>query len=71
MENIKLDTSVQYLKGVGPKKRDALLKAFGTSREIANADVELLQTVPGINPTLAQTIYEFFKNNPIDEGIEE
>ena len=59
------------IKGVGPKKRDALLKAFGTSREIANADVELLQTVPGINPALAQTIYEFFKNNPIDEGIEE
>ena len=59
------------IKGIGPKKRDALLKAFGTSREIANADVELLQTVPGINPTLAQSIHLYFKNYPIDQGIEE
>ena len=59
------------INGIGPKKRDALLKAFGTSKEIANASIELLETVPGINPALASTIYNYFKNNPIDNSPEE
>lgn len=59
------------INGIGPKKRDALLKAFGTSKEIANASIELLETVPGINPTLASTIYNYFKKNPIDNSPEE
>ena len=59
------------ISGIGPKKRDALLKVFGTSEEIAKADIELLSTVPGINPTLAVQIQEYFKNNPIEYKPEE
>lgn len=57
--------------GVGPKKRDALLKAFGTSEEIAKASVELLQTVPEISPALASTIYNYFQEHPIEYKVEE
>lgn len=57
--------------GVGPKKRDALLKAFGTSEEVANASVELLQTVPEISPALASTIYNYFQEHPIEYKVEE
>ncbi len=59
------------IKGIGPKKRDALLKAFNSSSEIAKADISLLETVPGINASLAQTIKEYFKNNPLTNDIEE
>ncbi len=57
--------------GVGPKKRDALLKAFGTSEEVAKADAQLLESVDGINASLASEIVKYFKNNPMVGGIEE
>lgn len=57
--------------GVGPKKRDALLKAFGTSEEVAKASIDLLQTVPEISPALASTIYNYFQEHPIEYKVEE
>lgn len=62
---------LENIKGVGPKKRDALLKAFGTSEEVAKADIDLLQTVPGIDPGTASRIYFYFQNHPIDYNPEE
>ncbi len=59
------------IPGIGPKKRDALLRAFGTSEEVAKASVELLQTVPEISPALASTIFNFFQQHPIDYITEE
>lgn len=64
-------SSLEEIKGVGAKKRDALLKAFGTSEEVAKADVELLCSLPEISPSLAQVIVNHFKNIPIKHGIEE
>lgn len=58
-------TILDDIPGVGPKKRDALLAVFGTSEEIAKADIDLLQTIPGINQSLASQIYHYFQNNPI------
>ena len=57
--------------GVGPKKRDALLKAFGTSEEVAKASVDLLCTVPGISPALAEVIHTHFKEHPLEYKAEE
>lgn len=65
------ESILTQIPGVGPKKRDALLKAFGTSEEVAKADIDLLQTVPEISPTLASAIYNFFKAHPIDYSPEE
>ena len=59
------------IPGVGPKKRDALLKAFGTSEEVAKASIDLLQTVPEISPALASTIYNYFQDHPIEYKAEE
>ncbi len=44
------------IEGVGVKKRDALLKAFGTSEEIAKASVDEIASVHGIHRALAITI---------------
>ena len=68
----KQTTSVlDNIVGVGPKKRDSLLKAFGTSQEIAKASVELLESVDGINASLAFKIHNYFVNNPIEISPEE
>lgn len=64
-------SSLDNIPGVGPKKRDALLKAFGSSEEVAKASVDLLESVTGINTALATTIYKYFKDNPITNNIEE
>lgn len=64
-------TTLDEIPGVGPKKRDALLSAFGSSEEVAKADIDLLQTVPGINSTLAVQIHKYFEDNPIDYAPEE
>ena len=68
----KQTTSIlDNIPGIGPKKRDALLKTFGTSEEIAKATPDLLQNVPGITATLANAIVNYFKNNPIEYISEE
>ena len=64
-------TTLDEIPGVGPKKRDALLSAFGSSEEVAKADIDLLQTVPGINSTLATQIHKYFEDNPINYAPEE
>lgn len=65
------DSVLDNIPGVGPKKRDALLKAFGTSEEVSKAGPELLESVDGINPSLAHIIYKYFIDNPISYEIEE
>lgn len=42
--------------GLGPAKRRALLKHFGSVRKLKAASVEELQEVPGVGPALAGTI---------------
>ncbi|MBQ8792195.1 MAG: excinuclease ABC subunit UvrC [Clostridia bacterium] len=69
--NKQTSSVLDNIAGIGPKKRDALLKAFGTSEEIAKASQELLETVPGINPALASAIMAYFRNNPINYTPEE
>lgn len=54
------ESILDTIPGVGPKKRDALLKAFGTSEEIAKASIDQLSSVKEIPISLAVTIYQFF-----------
>jgi excinuclease ABC subunit C len=46
--------------GVGPTRKRALLRHFGTAKAIARAGVEDLQRAPGINAGTAQAVYNFF-----------
>lgn len=59
------------IPGIGPKKRDALLSAFGTSEKIATLPASILESVPGINEKLAKEIEAFFRKNPITYSPEE
>ncbi len=48
------------IAGVGPGRKKALLHRFGSAREVGEAGVEDLATVPGVNRTLAKKIYDHF-----------
>jgi excinuclease ABC subunit C len=44
------------LPGVGPKRRAALLRVFGSAKRVREAPVEQVAAVPGIGPALAAKI---------------
>jgi excinuclease ABC subunit C len=51
-------SSLDSLAGVGPKRRDILLKHFGSVKRIKAATLEELTAVKGIPKNIAQMIYE-------------
>jgi len=53
---------LENIDGLGEKKIDALLSAFGTSENISKASVEELCLVKGIHKALAIKIKNYFKN---------
>jgi excinuclease ABC subunit C len=48
------------IEGIGPARKRALLKHFGSAKAVSRASPEDLQAVGGISAAMAQTIYDFF-----------
>lgn len=48
------------IAGIGPTRKRALLKHFGSAKAVSRAGVEDLQAVDGISGDMAQKIYDFF-----------
>lgn len=51
---------LEAIDGLGPKRRQSLLKHFGGLQGITRAGVEDLARIPGISTKLAQSIYDQF-----------
>ncbi len=49
------------IPGIGPKRRQALIKAFDSLEDIKNATEEQLLEVPGMNLKSAHAVMEFFR----------
>ena len=52
---------LDHVEGIGPKRRQALWKAFKTLEAMKAASVEELASVDGMNSTAAQALYDFFR----------
>ena len=48
------------IAGIGPTRKRALLKHFGSAKAVSRASPQDLQAVAGISAQMAQTIYDFF-----------
>ncbi|MFM8443655.1 MAG: excinuclease ABC subunit UvrC [Methylococcus sp.] len=53
-------SSLEEIPGLGPKRRQQLLRQFGGLREISRAGVDALARIDGISQQLAQRIYDTF-----------
>ena len=54
------EAGLQEIPGVGPTRKRALLRHFGTVKAIERASLPDLANVPGINAETAKKIYDFF-----------
>ena len=54
------EAGLQEIPGIGPTRKRALLRHFGTLKAIERASVADLEHVPGINVETARKIYDFF-----------
>ncbi len=54
------DAGLQAIPGVGPTRKRALLRHFGTLKAIERASLTDLEQVPGVNASTAQAIYAYF-----------
>jgi excinuclease ABC subunit C len=60
-EKTMLRSVLDDIPGIGPERRKALLKFFGSVEGIENADVETLMKVEKINKSAAEAVYSFFR----------
>ncbi len=60
----RMHSHLEQISGLGPKRRQRLLKHFGGMRGLDRAGVEEIAKVPGIGDQLAQHIYDVFHFEP-------
>lgn len=54
------ESTLESIEGLGPKRRQQLLKEFGGLQGVARAGIEDLSQVKGISRELARRVYEYF-----------
>lgn len=57
---VKKQSVLENIAGLGPKRRQILLKQFGGLQGVSNAGVDALAGIEGISRQLAQRIYDIF-----------
>jgi excinuclease ABC subunit C len=58
------EAGLQEISGIGPTRKRALLRHFGTLKAIERASLDDLAQVPGINAETARRIHDFFRGTP-------
>ena len=56
-----LESVLDHIEGIGPKRRKALYKHFGNLDAMRVAELEELEKVEGMNKKAALAVYEFFR----------
>jgi excinuclease ABC subunit C len=65
-----LASQIDAIPGIGPVKRKALLKHFGSLHKIQTADEGQLREVPGISEVLAANIHDHFERLRAEKELE-
>jgi len=65
-----LSSPLDEVPGVGPARKKALLKRFGSLTRLARADVGEIAQTPGIGPELATEIHRRLTGPPVSERAE-
>ena len=60
-----MQSVLDHIVGIGPKRRQALWKAFGSIDAMRSASVEELAEADGMNSAAAQAVYDFFRAHEI------
>ena len=58
-----LESVLDHIEGIGPKRRKALYKHFGNLDAMRVAELEELESVEGMNKKAALAVYEVFRRN--------
>ncbi|QBH96123.1 excinuclease ABC subunit UvrC [Limnobaculum zhutongyuii] len=58
---VRNTSALEHIEGVGPKRRQALLKYMGGLQPLLNATVEEIAKIPGISQSLAEKIHNALK----------
>jgi len=61
-------SALDGVDGIGPQRRRALWKAFGSLEAMKKADLETLACVEGMNRRAAQALYEYLHPMPSEAG---
>ena len=61
----KKQSVLESIAGLGPKRRQSLLKQFGGLQGVSNAGVDALTSIDGISRQLAQRIYDNFHHQDV------
>ncbi|MBK4713760.1 MULTISPECIES: excinuclease ABC subunit UvrC [Tenebrionibacter/Tenebrionicola group] len=59
---VKNTSTLEEIEGIGPKRRQMLLKYMGGLQPLKNAGIEEIEKVPGISRALAEKIYYSLKH---------
>ncbi len=59
---LKNTSELESIHGIGPKRRQMLLKYMGGLQSLLNASIEEIMKVPGISQALAEKIYHALKH---------
>lgn len=54
-------SGLESIEGIGPKRRQALLKYLGGMQGVKNASLQDIASVPGISLVMAETIFNYLK----------
>ncbi|WP_350344165.1 excinuclease ABC subunit UvrC [Proteinivorax tanatarense] len=60
-KNETFTSELDRIEGVGPNRRNALLKVFNSLEEISTKDVGEIAAVPGIPWQVAENVYKYFR----------
>ena len=61
-------SALDDIPGIGPRRKKALLREFGSVAGVREASPEELVRAEGITPALAQRIKDYLGNSPIPQG---